>query len=173
MNKKVFKVFATILMIMFIVSIAVTSFALTPDELKAGTNVTGTTEITNLGEEAQGLEYVSSFALNGIDKEGLEEFDEKMELWIPHNGWQKELCWQIYTLKELGLSVSQPKIMHRSSKTIGIGNTGNWSTKEYIPMGYIHNREMDASLFWQIEHNGSWYWEISDQDGQLIKQLKN
>lgn len=129
------------------------------------------TEITNLGEEAQGLEYVSSFALNGIDKEGLEEFDEKMELWIPHNGWQKELCWQIYTLKELGLSVSQPKIMHRSSKTIGIGNTGNWSTKEYIPMGYIHNREMDASLFWQIEHNGSWYWEISDQDGQVYLKL--
>ena len=60
------------------------------------------TEITNLGEEAQGLEYVSSFALNGIDKEGLEEFDEKMELWIPHNGWQKELCWQIHRLKQLG-----------------------------------------------------------------------
>ena len=55
MNKKVFKVFATILMIMFIVSIAVTSFALTPDELKAGTNVTGTKEITNLGKSIIGI----------------------------------------------------------------------------------------------------------------------
>lgn len=129
------------------------------------------TEIINQGDENCGLEYVSSFALNGIDKEGMEDFDEKMELWIPHNGWQKELCWQKYTLKELGLSVSQPEIMHRSSKTIGVGNTGNWSTKEYIPMGYIHNREMNASLFWQIEHNGSWYWEISDQDGHVYLKL--
>lgn len=55
MNKKVFKVFATILMIMFIVSIAVTSFALTPDELKPGTNVTGTPEITNLGKSIIGI----------------------------------------------------------------------------------------------------------------------
>lgn len=129
------------------------------------------TEVTNKGKEPQGLEYVSSFALNGIDKEGMQEFDEKMELSIPHNGWQKELCWQNYSLKDLGLSVSQPQIMHRSSKTIGIGNTGNWSTKEYIPMGYLYNKEMNASLYWQIEHNGSWYWEISDQDGHVYLKL--
>ena len=129
------------------------------------------TEVTNRGEEAQGLEYVSSFSLNGIDKEGLRPFDEKMELSIPHNAWQKELCWQTYTLGELGLSVSQPEIMHRSSKTIGIGNTGNWSTKEYIPMGYLCNTETNSSLFWQIEHNGSWYWEISDQDGHVYLKL--
>ena len=55
MNKKVFKVLATILMIMFIVSIAVTSFALTPDELKPGTNVTGTKEITDLGQSLIGI----------------------------------------------------------------------------------------------------------------------
>ena len=129
------------------------------------------TKIINKGEEAQGLEYVSSFSLNGIDKEGIEAFDEKIEIAIPHNAWQKELCWQTYTLKELGLSVSQPGIMHRSSKTIGISNTGNWSTKEYLPMGYLHNRETNSSLFWQIEHNGSWYWEISDQDGHVYLKL--
>lgn len=129
------------------------------------------TDITNKGQEDQGMEYVSSFALNGIDKEGMRDFDEKMELWIPHNGWQKELCWQKYKLGELGLSKSQPDIMHRSSKTIGISNTGNWSTKEYIPMGYLYNREMNSSFFWQIEHNGSWYWEISDQDGHTYLKL--
>ena len=59
------------------------------------------TKIINKGEEAQGLEYVSSFSLNGIDKEGIEAFDEKIEIAIPHNAWQKELCWQTYTLKEL------------------------------------------------------------------------
>ena len=129
------------------------------------------TEVANKGSEPQGLEYVSSFALNGIDKEGLTDFDDKMELWIPHNSWEKELCWQKYTLRELGMAASQPEIMHRSSKAVEISNTGNWSAKEYIPMGYIHNREMNASLFWQIEHNGSWYWEISDQDGHVYLKL--
>ena len=129
------------------------------------------TEVRNRGTEPQGLEYVSSFALNGIEKEGLREFDEKLELRIPHNAWQKELDWASYTLRELGLSSTQPHSMHRSSKTIGIGNTGNWSAKEYIPMGYLENQETRSSLFWQIEHNGSWYWEISDQDGHVYLKL--
>ena len=129
------------------------------------------TEVRNRGTEPQGLEYVSSFALNGIEKEGLREFDEKLELRVPHNAWQKELDWASYTLRELGLSSTQPHSMHRSSKTIGIGNTGNWSAKEYIPMGYLENQETRSSLFWQIEHNGSWYWEISDQDGHVYLKL--
>lgn len=129
------------------------------------------TDVANQGAEDQGLEYVSSFSLNGVDKEGITDFDEKMELWIPHNAWQKELCWKKYLLKDLGLAESQPRIMHRSSKPIGIGNTGNWSTKEYIPMGYLYNKETGSALFWQIENNGSWYWEVSDQDGHVYLKL--
>lgn len=127
--------------------------------------------VYNKGSQENGIEYISSFSLNGIDKEGMKNFDEKMELWIPHNGWQKELCWKKYLLKDLGLTVSQPKFMHRSSKSIGISNTGNWSTKEYIPMGYLYNNESNSSLFWQIENNGSWYWEVSDQDGHIYLKL--
>ena len=55
MNKKVFKVLATILMIMFIVSIAVTSFALTPNQIVASGNVTGSKEITSLGKSIVGI----------------------------------------------------------------------------------------------------------------------
>jgi len=129
------------------------------------------TEVVNRGKEACGLEYVSSFSLTGIDKEGLLPADEKIRLKIPHNGWQKELHWNTYSLKNLGMSVTQPADRRRSSKTIGIGNVGNWSTKEYLPMGYLENRETGSNLFWQIEHNGSWYWEISDQDGYLYLKL--
>lgn len=129
------------------------------------------TEVVNLGQEEQGLEFVSSFCINGIEKEGLLSSDDKLELRIPHNAWQKELHWNSYSLTQLGMSISQPDAIRRSSKTIGIGNTGNWSTKEYIPMGYLENKECGSSLFWQIEHNGSWYWEISDQDGHLYLKL--
>jgi len=129
------------------------------------------TTLYNGGKNDLGIEYVSSFAITGIEKEGLMRPEDKLELWIPHNGWQKELHWNSYRLDELGMSSTQPVDVRRSSKTIGIGNTGHWSTKEYIPMGYLHNAEADSSLFWQIEHNGSWYWEIADQDGHLYLKL--
>ena len=129
------------------------------------------TDVINRGTEDRGLEYVSSFSLTGIGKEGIQPPDEKLELKIPHNGWQKELHWNTYGLKDLGMSITQPGPARRSSKTIGIGNTGSWSTKEYLPMGYLENRETGSNLFWQIENNGSWYWEISDQDGYLYLKL--
>lgn len=129
------------------------------------------TEVKNVGEEAQGLEYVSSFALTGIEKEGLLPRDEKMEVWIPHNSWQREMQWERYSFPQLGLAQSQPVEIQRSSKVIGATNTGNWSTKEYLPMGYLANRETKSNLFWQIEHNGSWHWEISDQEGHFYLQL--
>ena len=129
------------------------------------------TELRNEGTEDLGIEYVSSFALTGIEKEGLMNSDEKLEILVPHNAWQKELIWNRYSLDDLGMSISQPHEIRRSSQTVSVGNTGNWSTKNYLPMGCVKNNETDSMLFWQIEHNGSWYWEISDQDGHMYVQL--
>ena len=129
------------------------------------------TTVTNNGNEAQTLEYVSSFALTGIQKEGMLSQDEKMRLRVCHNSWQRELQWQEYTLPQLGLEQCQPTKDQHSSKVIGFTNVGNWSAKEYIPMGYLENTETSSSIFWQIEHNGSWHWEISDEEGHLYLQL--
>ena len=120
-------------------------------------------EVINKGLEIQTLEYISSFNYTGIEKEGILSRDEKISLKIPHNSWQREMDWQTYSLEQLGLSQSQPVAEQRSSKAVGVTNTGNWSTKEYLPMGFLENTETSTNLFWQIEHNGSWHWEISDQ----------
>lgn len=129
------------------------------------------TTVTNNGNEDVTLEYVSSFALTGIEKEGLLSQDEKMSLKVCHNSWQRELQWQEYTLPQLGVELCQPLKEQHSSKVIGFTNVGNWSAKEYIPMGYLENKETNSAIFWQIEHNGSWHWEISDQEGHLYLQL--
>lgn len=129
------------------------------------------TTITNKGSEEQTLEYVSSFNVNGIEKEGLLPQDKKLELSVCHNSWQRELQWTKYTLPQLGVEQCQPLEYQHSSKVIGFTNVGNWSAKEYIPMGYLENTETNSALFWQIEHNGSWHWEISDQEGHLYLQL--
>lgn len=123
------------------------------------------TEVINHGNDVFGIEYVSSFNLNGIEKEGLTSQDKKMRLYIPHNSWQREIQWQSYSFEQLGMGVAQPIDDQHSSKVISATNVGNWSAKEYIPMAYLENTETGSSLFWQIEHNGSWHWEISDHAG--------
>ncbi|MBQ6517547.1 MAG: alpha-galactosidase [Anaerolineaceae bacterium] len=129
------------------------------------------TEVENHGTETRTLEYLSSFALTGLGKGGLLNYDEKLLLSIPHNSWQREIQWTTHTLPELGLCLNQPKYIARSSKTIRVTNTGNWSAKEYIPAGFLEDTETGECLMWQIEHNGSWHWEISDQNGFLYLQL--
>lgn len=139
-------------------------------------------DLVHEGKEPVGVEYVSSFALTGIDKEGVLSRDEKLRLYIPHTGWQSELQWRTYSLPELGLS----HVTDRSSKRIAFSNTGSWSAAEHIPMAVLENQEAESTLVWQIEHNGSWHWEMFDQfdyvtllisgptehDNQWWKQLK-
>ncbi len=123
-----------------------------------------TNKVTNKSEQLQTLEYISSFCYTGIEKEGTKSSDDKMYLTIGHNGWQKEMNFKTYNFCDLGMGQSQNKVYQRTSKTIDITNTGNWSTKEYLPMAYIENREADTGLYFQIEHNGSWHFEIGDQN---------
>lgn len=125
------------------------------------------TEVTNIGQTAKGIEYITSFALTGISKEGLLSWEDKSKIMIPHNTWNGECQWREYSPRELGLS----KVNEFSVKRINYGNTGTWSTSEYLPMGCYKNIECNTNLFWQIEHNGSWNVEISDMAGELYLQL--
>jgi alpha-galactosidase len=129
------------------------------------------TTVKNNGTENYTVEYVSSFSLTGIEKEGILPQDKKMQIGICHNSWQRELQWQFYSLEQVGLGLAQPYDYQHSSKVLGVTNVGNWSAKEYIPMGFLRNTETDSSLLWQIENNGSWHWEISDREGHLYLQL--
>lgn len=104
-------------------------------------------EVENICTENIGLEYISSFCMYGFGFE---------KLWLCHNAWCRELEWRKYAPKELGYS----HINEASTKRICISSTGTWSTKEFMPMGIIENT--NESIFWQIEQNGSWNFEISD-----------
>ncbi len=123
--------------------------------------------VKNISAENVGLEYVSSFSLTGIDKEGEGTPNDKLKVFIPHNGWCREVDWKEHTLSNLGYD----KVTKFSTKRIAVSNTGTWSTKEYLPMGAIENRESKTALLWQIENNGSWAWEISDISDTLYLKL--
>lgn len=123
--------------------------------------------VTNEGSDVQCLEYLSSFCYTGIEKEGKRSSDEKMRMRIPYNGWQKEMSVKEYRFGNLGFAQTQPVVYQRTSQVIEITNTGNWSAKKYLPLGYVENTQAHTALFWQIEHNGSWHYEIGDQNSHF------
>ncbi|PYI56618.1 glycoside hydrolase family 36 protein [Paenibacillus flagellatus] len=126
------------------------------------------TEVTNRGAVPLPLEYVSSFALTGIDKEGEGTWETKSRLHVPHNTWHGELQWRGCSLPELGLTMANAF----SVKRLNYGSSGTWSSAGYVPMGCYENTAQATALVWQIEHNGSWHWEIGDApDRQLYLQL--
>lgn len=127
--------------------------------------------IRNQGNAPFTVEYLSSFVINGIEKESAKNWDDNFSLHIPHNSWTRELQWRQYTFDELGFMPCIQKGLQRSSKPLHYTNTGAWSSKEYLPMGYLEDKHTGAGLFWQIEHNGSWHWEIGDQANHLYLQI--
>lgn len=130
-----------------------------------------TNKVTNTGQTEQVLEYLSSFSYTGIEKEGEGLPDEKLRIRIPFNGWQRELSWREFTLEDFDMEHTQPGVCRRSSRVIEVTNTGNWSTKKYLPMGYVENKSAHTSLYWQIEHNGSWHYEIGDMHQHLYVSI--
>lgn len=123
--------------------------------------------VMNRGTQMQTLDYISSFNYEGIDKEGDLPADQKLRIWIPHNSWQKEVNWKVYHLSDFGMERIQPPCDQRSSNLISVSNTGNWSAKEHLPLAFLENTQTGTGLLWQIENNGSWHWEIGDQNGHL------
>lgn len=111
--------------------------------------------VTNLSQKPLGLDYIASFSFAGIEGD---------RIWIPHNGWCREINWRRHALSDLGLQ----RETGTSTNRISIGNTGAWSTKEYLPMGML---EGDCVCLWQIESGTGWHWEISDKAGLLYLHL--
>lgn len=107
--------------------------------------------LENRGTGTVGLELVSTLVLPRIA-----ELSEDASLLIPHNSWQQELQWKENPLSQLGSKY----FVHNtsSSKRIQLRSTGSWSSGEYAPMGCL--RREGSMVFWQIEHNGSWNWEL-------------
>ena len=124
------------------------------------------TTVVNTGVSDLGIEYISTFSYSGID-EGNLPLDEKMRILIPHNTWCREANWHSYTPGELGYA----PLTYFSGKRILVSNTGSWSAKEYLPIGAYQNLETQNTVMWQIEHNGSWAWEISDIDRMLYLKI--
>lgn len=119
------------------------------------------TSVTNESDAPAGLEFVSSFFYEGISQ--ARQWEKEGKVYLPHNTWTGELQWRSGTPDQFGLN----QYVDTSLKRISCGSNGTWSTGEYLPMGLYEEKSEGAFYYWQIEHNGPWYWEISDWDRRL------
>jgi alpha-galactosidase len=127
------------------------------------------TEVSNRWKEPVGIEYISSFALNGFVKELSGSALDTLFLHLPHHSWKMEFQWRRSALSELGLTAMSDAGF--TMKRAAFSNTGSWAAKELLPQAVFENAATGELFFWQIETSGSWNWEIGDMAGQLYLQL--
>lgn len=116
------------------------------------------------------LEYAGSLALSGISAPGEGRWADKMRLHLPDNNWCAECQWRSGSLSQFGLHQfygpgrkSAPFGVDR----ISVSSQGTWSTAGALPLAALENTNTGETLYWKIENNGSWHWEVSDIAGEL------
>jgi alpha-galactosidase len=112
--------------------------------------------VTNLGNKPVGIDYLSSAMLHGLADPDV--FEEELKIWVAYNSWMAEGQWHSLRPSEMGFVENGRTSWSEASA----GSIGSWSSEKYLPMAVIENSHLGVAWFWQIEHNGSWYWEVSN-----------
>ena len=128
------------------------------------------TVLKNLGMEEVGVEYVSSFVYSGLGKNGSTPYYDKLELYVPHNNWCTEARWVKLDCVEAGLSCMTADQGFSNSRMY-YGNTGSYTTGEYLPLGLCRDPESGEMAFWQIDVTGSWHAEYASTVGGKLEIL--
>ena len=124
--------------------------------------VRGWTRVT-AGSQEVVLLHVTSLLIPGILPVGDDLWENRLTAWTAANPWCGENRWSGATLAERGLTTTdKPDARNR----LALSSTGSWSSSEHLPMGALTDgpgmAEAARAVVWQIEHNGSWAWEIGD-----------
>ena len=113
-------------------------------------------EISNTGKGTVGIEYLSSAMLHALADPV--HYDRELQVWLAYNSWMAEGQWHSFRPSELGFVEN----LRTSWSQASVASVGSWSTEKYLPMAIVENARLGVAWFWQIEHNGSWYWEVSN-----------
>jgi len=112
--------------------------------------------VTNVGSSPVGIDFLSSAMLHGLAAP--QEYDRELRIHLAQNSWMAEGQWHTLRPSEMGFVENE----RTSWSEAQAGSIGSWSSERYLPMAMAENTRLGLTWFWQIEHNGSWYWEISN-----------
>ena len=114
--------------------------------------------VKNISNKKLTLEYISSFYLSGFGNE-INPIHQNLNLFYANTGWYKENQFLRRTFLESNLFNGNNNLTMSSFK---LNNTGSWSTKDFLPILGIEDKNKNLCLYGQIENNGSWHIEIGD-----------
>lgn len=116
------------------------------------------TRIKNESDTPVGIEYASSAMVNNFGNLGLGSIEDKLVIHWAHNSWKAEAQWNQSKPSELGWADNA------TFQLSGIfrNNLGSMTTIKELPFAMVENKAVGLTWFWQIEHNGSWHWEMSN-----------
>ena len=114
------------------------------------------TRVRNTGTAPAGIEFLSSAMLHGLAAP--QDYDRELRIHLAVNSWMAEGQWHTLRPSEMGFVENE----RTSWSEAQAGSIGSWSSERYLPMAMAENTRLGLTWFWQIEHNGSWYWEISN-----------
>lgn len=112
--------------------------------------------IKNDGSSPVGIDFLSSAMLHGLANP--KNYDGELRIHVAFNSWMAEGQWHTFRPSEMGFVENE----RTSWSEAQAGSTGSWSTERFLPMAMVENTSLGLTWFWQIEHDGSWYWEISN-----------
>ncbi|CZR35765.1 uncharacterized protein FPRO_00112 [Fusarium proliferatum ET1] len=108
---------------------------------------------------------ISSLTIGGLTTRS-NEWNKNYALRTATNSWFREAQWRKHSLPDIGIDKNGICELHDghsgSQATYGLQNRGSFSTGSYLPMGILESESNSDTWAWQIEHNGSWRWEIGD-----------
>ena len=112
--------------------------------------------VTNQGSSPVGIEFLSSAMLHGLADP--QNYERELRIHVAFNSWMAEGQWHTFRPSEMGFVENE----RTSWSEAQAGSIGSWSTERYLPMAMAENTRLGLIWFWQIEHNGSWHWVISN-----------
>ncbi len=118
--------------------------------------------VTNKSARPVGLEYISSAMLHNFASPT--DFERQLKIHFAFNSWQSEGQWHALPPSQVGFIDNGQFCL----SAFVVTSLGTWSTQKYLPMGMIENTESGLTWFWQIDHNGSWHWEISNHSNKAL-----
>ena len=124
--------------------------------------VRSSVELRNTGDLPIVLLSVASWSA-GFTRSGDEDPFAGWQLLSGRSDWLGEGRWATTSLRgELFPRLAEHLTGHDPRGSHRVASTGTWSTGQQLPFGVLSNAEQRHALAWQIEHNGSWRWEIGE-----------
>ena len=118
--------------------------------------------VTNTGRQDVGIEYLSSAMLYNLSSP--RRFEQDLRIHFARNTWKAEAQWQTVKPSQAGFIDNGNFTLSPAS----FDSVGTWSTQRYLPVGIVENTKLGVTWFWQIEHNGTWHWEIANTKAGAI-----